>query len=572
MENEDQPAAGWTVPGYTHDRELGSGASGLVVGAREDATGTAVAIKYLNQELCDDPAFRKRFQEEARLLAKLRSPSVAQLYEFVVNPAGMAIIMELVDGISLRTLLSIEGIVSPEASLTLLKGSLLGLAAAHARGVVHRDYKPENILVSLNGSSKLVDFGIAVPNGAVAEIAGTPSYMAPEQWRGQPATPATDVYAATATFFECLTGTKPYSGSTTTALAVQHAESPIPVHQVPEPLRSLIYRGMAKTPVERPESATAFLHDLEMIASVAYGAEWEDRGQRKLAALTALLPLLFPFTTGPSSAGTALATTSLNQPGRAVYQRASTDSISIRRRWRRPSVYLAGAGAIATFIGAAIVTAPSHDRGSATSPVVGVAPTAMSSSVVPSAGGPSTSSAASANVTELSTPSEAPGSGAVPSPSISAPDATETTVGPRTTVSPQADPGTPSASPTFATGEPLPSTSPARTVHVLSVNITNVDCKGSRGDASITVHTNGVAGGSLNLTWLSGDRPEPQGSHVEDVQTFPLPEGENSVYISAHHSFAGENWWGAMVSTSPDADSGERSYKFLDAFVCDPPR
>lgn len=105
------------------------------------------------------------------------------------------------------------------------KGSLLGLADAHRVGVVHRDYKPDNVLVVPDGSSKLVNFGIAVDAGISVGVAGTPCYMAPEQWTGAPASPAADVYAATTTFFECLTGHRPYAGDNLAELALQHVDA-----------------------------------------------------------------------------------------------------------------------------------------------------------------------------------------------------------------------------------------------------------------------------------------------------------------------------------------------------------
>ncbi|MEV6399006.1 serine/threonine-protein kinase, partial [Streptomyces sp. NPDC051907] len=290
----------WTVPGYTESRELGSGGCGRVVLAVHDATGVPVAVKYLSEKLRADADFVREFRAEARLLGDLDSRHVVDLYEYVEAPQGAAIVMELVDGVALRALLRQEGATGPEAALTVLKGSLLGLAAAHRAGVVHRDYKPENVLVAADGSSKLVDFGIAAGRGSTPGVAGTPAYMAPEQWNGEPASPAADVYAATATFYECLTGLKPYSGENFAELALQHISAPIPEDEAPEAVRPLIRRGLAKEPHDRPENAAAFVAELEEVASAAYGPDWEERGQRKLAALAALLPLLFPSADQPS--------------------------------------------------------------------------------------------------------------------------------------------------------------------------------------------------------------------------------------------------------------------------------
>ncbi|MEV4038643.1 protein kinase domain-containing protein, partial [Streptomyces umbrinus] len=138
----------WAVPGYTESLELGSGASGRVVLAVHDGTGIAVAVKYLSESLHTRPGFVHDFRAEARLLAGLNSPYVTGLYEYVESPDGAAIVMELVDGVSLRSLLTRQSPLEPEAALVILKGSLLGLADAHRLGVVHRDYKPENVLVT----------------------------------------------------------------------------------------------------------------------------------------------------------------------------------------------------------------------------------------------------------------------------------------------------------------------------------------------------------------------------------------------------------------------------------------
>ncbi|MEU4407410.1 protein kinase [Streptosporangium sp. NPDC023963] len=287
-------AIGWTPPGYTELRELGAGGGGRVVLARHDESGTQVAIKYLAEWLRDDPGFLARFREEARLLVELADENVARLYEYVEVPGGAAIVMEAVNGVSLRELLREHGPTGPEAALTVLKGSLAGLATAHRAGLVHRDYKPENVLVEATGTSKLVDFGIAVRAGDGGRAAGTPPYMAPEQWAGAPASPACDVYAATAVFFECLAGHRPYRSGERVVLMHQHMTAPIPVDEVPEPVRPLVARGMAKRPGDRPAGAAEFLAELESVAVAGYGPEWEERGRARLAALVALLPLLFP--------------------------------------------------------------------------------------------------------------------------------------------------------------------------------------------------------------------------------------------------------------------------------------
>ncbi|MFG6197117.1 protein kinase [Nonomuraea sp. JJY05] len=309
----------WGVPGYTEIRDLGSGASGRVVLARRDHDGVEVAIKYLSDDLKSDMGFVARFRHEARLLGTLQSQYHARLIDYVESGRGAAIVMELINGVSLREILRSEGPTGPEAALTVLKGSLQGLASAHALGVVHRDFKPENVMVQGDGTSKLVDFGIAVKAGEGASAAGTPPYMAPEQWAGGPPAPATDVYAATVVFFECLTGTRPFRAPNIAALARQHQSSPPPVDEVPAPLQSLVERGLAKDPAQRPPSAEAFLSELEAAAAEGYGPDWEERGRRRLAALAGLLVLLFPMALDePAQTQTSLAETRFRDPSRVL--------------------------------------------------------------------------------------------------------------------------------------------------------------------------------------------------------------------------------------------------------------
>src|SRR3984885_2763188 len=291
---------GWDVPGYTEVRALGSGGFGDVVLARHDASGNLVAIKYLHRGLLGDPGFAEMFRAEARMLASLDDPNVVRLYEYVESASGAAIVMELVDGVSLRDILSRHGKTTPEAALVVLQGSLLGLAAAHARGVVHRDYKPENVLVNGDGVSKLTDFGIAARAGDRAIAAGTLAYAPPEQFSGGPASPAGDVYAATATFYECLAGRPPFTGGTTEALLAQHRSDPVPLEAVPGPLRPLVAAGMAKDPADRPADAARFVTELRAIAADAYGPDWEQRGRQALGEAALLLAALWPSGVAPA--------------------------------------------------------------------------------------------------------------------------------------------------------------------------------------------------------------------------------------------------------------------------------
>ena len=300
----------WVVPGFAPERELGAGASGRVVAAVHLASGTRVAIKYLSPRLLAAPGFVEAFRSEAALLRALDVPQVVRIFDYAEAPGqGAAIVMELVAGVSLHEMITAQGPASPQAALAVLKGSLLGLAAAHALGIVHRDYKPENVLVDRSGNSKLTDFGVAARTGQAAS-GGTPLYMAPEQWSGAPASPATDIYAATAVFFECLTGTTPFSGQPA-RLAAQHQHAAVPVERVAVPLRPLIAAGMAKDPAARPAGAASLVAELEATAAAAYGPDWEAAGRARLAAgAAAALALLAYGATGTAAgAGSGSSTT-----------------------------------------------------------------------------------------------------------------------------------------------------------------------------------------------------------------------------------------------------------------------
>ncbi len=283
----------WVLAGFSELRELGAGGSGRVVLARHDVTGTEVAIKYLAPWLSEDEDQLASFRSEAELMAGLVDPYLVALYEYVETDAGAAIVMQVLEGVSLRALLDRDGPLQPEGALLLLKGSLLGLAALHDRGVAHRDFKPGNVVVTGDGMTTLIDYGIAVPIGRLTQASGTPLYMAPEQWAGEPSSAATDVYAATATFVECLLGHPAFSGDTVPALYRQHLTVPPPLDELPEAVRPLAEAGLAKDPTIRISDASVLIARLDAVAGTTYGDEWEVRGRAELAARAALLAFLF---------------------------------------------------------------------------------------------------------------------------------------------------------------------------------------------------------------------------------------------------------------------------------------
>ncbi|GAA5028791.1 serine/threonine-protein kinase [Streptomyces siamensis] len=515
----------WAVPGYTESLELGSGASGRVMLAVHVETGVPVAVKYLSDSLRTRPGFVQGFRSEARLLGGLGSPYVVGLYEYVESPDGAAIVMELVDGISLHTLLIRQGPLAPEAALTVLKGSLLGLADAHRVGVVHRDYKPENVLVGTDGSSRLVDFGIAVDSGVSAGISGTPAYMAPEQWTGAPASPAADVYAATATFFECLTRRKPYQGENFAELALRHLDAPIPVEQVPEDVRGLVARGLAKNPAERPTHAAEFVRELEVVAGAAYGPDWEERGRRALAALVALLPLLLPSGRTSPSSTTDFARTVLRQP-----------SAGGRLRPWLP-------GRAGLVLSAALV-------------LLGAL---LAYGVLPD---PAASPREVARV--LATTSARPGSDPV-AESSQTPTPSATPPAPPAPTAPQSptDPATPSTEPPpvdepdpVTTTPTTPDVDPPPAVKDIAADLQTTSP--TTATATLTITTDGPGPLTLTVEWFTSEEPGGQLTPDGPADTFER-SGASSYTVTVEHTFQRDycSWWTVKATTDPaSADGG----------------
>ncbi len=271
-----------TFAGYEVLGRIAEGSTGVVWRARQIELDRIVAIKELSPVLLNAPGFLDRFRTEAQTLAGLDDPHVVRIYDYVEEPARAYLVEEWVDGAPLAGVLHEHGRLSPEQSLGVLRGGLMGLAHAHQRELVHRDVSPANILLDREGVSKLVDFGLAAPTsqgltpGAATSV-GTPAFTSPEAVLGQPMTTRSDVYSAAVVLYFLLSGRLPYSGDAA-AMLQAHISAPVPrLNEHGPELGDLLARGMAKDPAQRPADAAAFLAELEDAATKRYGPGWLNR-------------------------------------------------------------------------------------------------------------------------------------------------------------------------------------------------------------------------------------------------------------------------------------------------------
>jgi serine/threonine protein kinase len=257
---------------YRLDRLIATGGMGEVWRGHDELLGRTVAVKVMLPQLSRSPGFVERFRGEARHTAGLSHPGIATVYDYGESePAegsgatSAYLVMELVEGQSLADLLESAGRLPADRTLDLVAQVAAALAAAHARGVVHRDVKPANLLVRPDGTVVVTDFGIARSASAAAgltmtgEVMGTAAYLAPEQAEGKPATGAADVYSLGVVAYQCLAGRRPFDGDTPLTIALAHLRQtppPLPA-DVPAAARAVVERAMAKDPADRHPSATA---------------------------------------------------------------------------------------------------------------------------------------------------------------------------------------------------------------------------------------------------------------------------------------------------------------------------
>ncbi|ALV46807.1 protein kinase [Arthrobacter alpinus] len=295
-----RPISGITLGGrFQLTSRIAIGGMGEVWRAQDQVLGRIVAIKILKDEYTGDPGFRARFRAEAKHTALLNHEGIANVFDYGEEDGSAYLVMELVPGEPLSTLIERERILSADWTLSMIAQTARALAVAHAQGLVHRDVKPGNLLITPEDKVKITDFGIArladqVPLTQTGQVMGTAQYLAPEQATGQIATGSSDIYSLGVIGYECITGHRPFSGESQIAIAlaqVNDAPPPLP-DTLPTPVRALLMSMLSKDPANRPANAL----------KLAEAAEAIREGDIKAAHAAVPGMLLFEATTGPITA------------------------------------------------------------------------------------------------------------------------------------------------------------------------------------------------------------------------------------------------------------------------------
>jgi beta-lactam-binding protein with PASTA domain/tRNA A-37 threonylcarbamoyl transferase component Bud32 len=318
---------------YELDGVVGRGGMAEVYRARDLRLDRIVAVKTLREDLARDQTFQARFRREAQSAASLNHPSIVAVYDTGEDNTGMShvpfIVMEFVEGRTIRDLLRDDRRLLPDRALEITDGVLRALDYSHRAGIVHRDIKPGNVMLNRQGEIKVMDFGIAravadtqATMTQTAQVIGTAQYLSPEQARGERVDARSDLYSVGCLLYELLTGRPPFTGDSPVAIAYQHVrEAPIPPSRVdpelPDWADPIVLRAMEKDPDDRYQSAADMRSDIQralsgfplaaplpMTASYAHPGPGTRRmdpmGQTQLQGQTGALP---PYEYGPSETG-----------------------------------------------------------------------------------------------------------------------------------------------------------------------------------------------------------------------------------------------------------------------------
>jgi len=255
---------------------VGKGGMSTVYLARQGSVGRTVAVKVLPPHLMHDDSFLKRFQREVQAVARMQHPRIIPVHDYGEEQGVPYIVMAHIEGGSLSERIKAQGPLPLDETLRLVAQIAEGLDYAHNQGVIHRDFKPSNVLLDAGGNAYLSDFGIAKVSQETVQltgsgIVGTPTYMAPEMFKQEAATPAVDIYALGVTLYQMLSGDAPYSGTTPVQLMYAHLNEPVPSIEaarkdVPPEVQIVLDRAMAKNPSDRYATARQMAEELKMAA------------------------------------------------------------------------------------------------------------------------------------------------------------------------------------------------------------------------------------------------------------------------------------------------------------------
>src|SRR3954470_22763798 len=257
---------------YRAQKRLGAGGMAEVWCAEDEVLGRRVALKLLGSRFAEDPEFRERFRREAQSAAGLAHPNIVGIFDRAEWEGTPYIAMELVDGRTLKELVTERGPLPPTVAVNFTEQILQALAYAHRRGLVHRDIKPQNVIVDADGTAKVADFGIArAANSEMTQtgsIVGTVQYLSPEQAQGLPVDRRSDLYSVGIVLYELLTGRVPFDAEAPVSVALkQVSEHPVPPSQlrpgIPRALEAVVMRALEKDPARRFQSAEEFISALE---------------------------------------------------------------------------------------------------------------------------------------------------------------------------------------------------------------------------------------------------------------------------------------------------------------------
>jgi eukaryotic-like serine/threonine-protein kinase len=427
---------------YELIERIASGGMGEVWRGTDQILGRPIAIKLLSTVHASDEQFRARFRAEARYAASLSHPGIARVFDYgETSPlGGPYLVMELVNGEPLSAILEREGRLPADVTMDIVGQAAHALDVAHQAGIVHRDIKPGNLLITADGTTKITDFGIAKAHEAQAVnltatgiVMGTALYVSPEQATGQKVTGASDIYSLGVVAYECLAGRPPFVAEQPLAIAIMHKHDPVPPlpADVPRPVAELVLAMLAKNPADRPDSARHVADRAEVIR--------DGRAQNgSTGPITADLPVVPDY---PLAAETAF-----DYPEQPFDYSERTRGFPLGNR----RLAAAGVGAALCGVAAIVAVLLSGSGGGHGSTITGstaTQPARQQGSPVTASVGPTTADSNTTGTTLVSVPQTTPAQSAPPTTSQrQSPTPTHT--------SPTAKATTPTSTPTTPTSPP----------------------------------------------------------------------------------------------------------------------